>query len=123
MLITDLISITELSRLTKKSRPTIYKYCDDFQKSNYDNIPYSFLILFEKACTGEFSKENIVEYCNKTFFSSCQSEELNEIVKLITENINKINIKNLKNYILEEIENDKRDWNCVTAQNSILEIK
>ena len=109
MLITDLISITELSRLTKKSRPTIYKYCDDFQKSNYDNIPYSFLILFEKVCTGEFSKENIVEYCNKTFFPSCQSEELNEIVKLITENINKINIKNLKNYILEEIENDKRD--------------
>ena len=30
MLITDLISITELSRLTKKSRPTIYKYINEY---------------------------------------------------------------------------------------------
>ena len=51
MIITDFISITELSRLTKKSRPTIYKYLDDFHLGNYDDIPYSIITLFKMAKT------------------------------------------------------------------------
>ena len=34
MKITDMISITELSRLLKKTRPTVYKYVSDFEKGN-----------------------------------------------------------------------------------------
>ena len=35
MKVTDLITITELSRIMNKSRPTIYKYISDFEEERY----------------------------------------------------------------------------------------
>ena len=34
--INDLITVTELSRLTGKTRPTVYKYIKDFERERYE---------------------------------------------------------------------------------------
>ena len=46
MNIVEVITISELSRLTKKSRPTLYKYINDYENQVYDNIPFNFIKLF-----------------------------------------------------------------------------
>ena len=43
MPITNYITITELARLTHKSRPSIYKYVENYEVSNYDDVPYSII--------------------------------------------------------------------------------
>ena len=65
MFITDQVTITELSRLTKRSRPTIYKYINDYLSGNYDDIPFSFLKLFQMS--SNCSKSDIEHYCHKTY--------------------------------------------------------
>ena len=107
MLITDLISITELSRLTKKSRPTIYKYINEYGKGNYDDIPYSMINLFKMAETS--TKSEIISYCNATYgatYSANCDEELQELIDLIVSNKEHLNVAKIKNIILEEINND-----------------
>ena len=106
MFITDMLTITELSRLTKKSRPTLYKYINDFSFGRYDDIPYSIITLFQmsKNCT----KEELVSYCQNTYGSNehgCTKEQTKELVDLILKNENKLDIKKIKEIILKEIEN------------------
>ena len=43
MPITDYMTVTELARLTHKSRPSIYKYVESYEQNNYDDIPYSII--------------------------------------------------------------------------------
>ncbi len=106
MIITDLIPITELSRLTRKSRPTIYKYLRDFSNGNYDNIPYSIINLFKMTDTA--TKDEIISYCNSTYgmsFASASNAELQELFNLIVSNQYQIDLKKIKKYILEELNN------------------
>ena len=104
MLVTDLISITELSRLTGKSRPTIYKYINEYNAGNYDDIPFSFIKLFDMA---KFSSRADIEgYCYKTYGvpdSLKSNEEIKEVIMLISENSGNIDFEKLKKFILEEI--------------------
>ena len=39
-------SITELSNLTGKTRPTLYKYMKAYIDGSFDDLPYSFIQLF-----------------------------------------------------------------------------
>ena len=106
MLITDFISITELSRLTKKSRPTIYKYLNDFNLGNYDDIPYSIINLFKMAATS--TKAEIIAYCNATYgtsYSDNCDEEVQELINLIISNQKDLNISKIKDFIMEELKN------------------
>ena len=48
-MINDIITVTELSRLKGKTRPTVYKYIKDFEADRYDAVPYTFLMLLEMA--------------------------------------------------------------------------
>ena len=107
MFITDIISITELSRLTGKSRPTIYKYINDYNIGNYDDIPFSIIELFKMSSS--CSKLDIITYCRKTYGENKQAydEETEEIIDLIIKNKTRLNIIKLKDFILGEIENDK----------------
>ena len=107
MFITDIISITELSRLTGKSRPTIYKYINDYNIGNYDDIPFSIIELFKMSSS--CSKLDIITYCRKTYGKNKQAydEETEEIIDLIIKNKTRLNIIKLKDFILGEIENDK----------------
>lgn len=100
MKITDLVTITELSRITNKSRPTLYKYISDYEAGNYNDIPATVLKLFDSIVKGEFSKKDIYSYCDTYFM---ENDELQEIFSLIKEYRSKINLERLKEFILKEI--------------------
>lgn len=106
MFITDLISVTELSRLTNKSRPTIYKYINDYNIGNFDDIPYSFIELLKMSKSS--SREEIIKFCYNAYGQpSCGFDsEVQEIITLITKNKDKINLKKIKEFIQGEIKND-----------------
>jgi hypothetical protein len=106
MFITDFISITELSRLTKKSRPTIYKYLNDFNSGNYDDIPYSIINLFKMAETS--TKAEIIAYCNatyKTTYADNCDEEVQELINLIILKQKELDISKIKDFIMGELNN------------------
>jgi hypothetical protein len=101
MLITDLISITELSRLTKKSRPTIYKYINEYNKGNYDEIPYSMTNLFKMAETS--TKAEIIAYCNATYgttYADNCDEEVQELINLIISRQKELDVSKIKDFIM-----------------------
>lgn len=105
MLITDIITITELSRLTQKSRPTLYKYVNDYKNNNLDEIPYSFIRLFELAREGG-SKNSIIDYCKITYGDkSVNKDDINKILFMISENVDKLDLKKIINFIEGEIKN------------------
>lgn len=107
MLITDFISITELSRLIKKSRPTIYKYLNDYDLGNYDDIPYSIINLFKMAETA--TKAEIIAYCNSTYgttYANNCDEEVQELINLIISKQKDLDIAKIKDYIMGELGND-----------------
>ncbi|MBO5206069.1 MAG: hypothetical protein J6C09_00630 [Clostridia bacterium] len=106
MLVRDLISITELSRITNKSRPTLYKYLNDYHIGKYDEIPYSFIIMFDMIEKNEATKSDIINYCRKTYstVSNGNDAELDEIVGMLTRNRDKLNLTEIKKLITERIE-------------------
>ena len=56
------IPITELSSLTRKSRPTIYKYLSLYQEKDYGSVPYAFVTLFKMMDDRSISKKEILDY-------------------------------------------------------------
>ena len=108
MVITDIISITELSRLTKKSRPSIYKYINEYNDRNFDDIPFSFIKLLDMAYTNR-SKAEIIAYCHTTYGTDATSSldrETQELINLIVLNRNAIDINRVKKFILEELDHE-----------------
>lgn len=103
MPITDYITITELARLTHKSRPSIYKYVENYEENNYDNIPYSIIELFKMIESG-CSKQAILDYCNKKF-GNTQDISIQEIINLLNDNKGKLDMNKIKHLIEEEIQN------------------
>lgn len=115
MKITDMISITELSRLLKKTRPTVYKYVSDFEKGNFGALPSSVKKLFSNISKGSLPKKEIYEYCDHWYddgFSATEfrSKEtravepsLKEIINLLKANERKLNLRRIKEFIEEEI--------------------
>jgi len=57
------LRLTELSNYLKISRPTLYKYIDDFEKKRYSKIDYDTLELFKyiKLKT-TLSKLQVIDY-------------------------------------------------------------
>ena len=108
MIITDFISITELSRLTKKSRPTIYKYLNNFSQGNYDDIPYSIINLFKMAETS--TKAEIIAYCNATYgttYADNCDEEVRELINLIISKQKELDISKIKDFIMGKLNTDE----------------
>lgn len=102
------LSITELSRLLKKSRPTVYKYVTDYKWKRFDSIPNSIKELFDRIESG-CAKSEIYSYCERNFFDKeIKSGELKLLINLIIENEETIDLEKLKKFILGEIENGKR---------------
>ena len=108
MFITDLISITELSRLTKKSRPTIYKYINDYYNGNFDEIPYTFIKLFELSKEANVSKEKIKMYCLSNYgdFNNSENEDLKRIIELLNNNLDVLDLGKIKSFIEGELKNE-----------------
>ena len=113
MNLTDYLSVTELSRLTGKTRPTIYKYITSYENKKYDDIPYSFLMLLRMADDPSASRDEILSFCMKSFGSDVKEVSVNgmlhEVIRLISDNHDKIDLKRLKKNIETEIKkNEKR---------------
>ena len=113
MKITDVVSITELSRLLNKSRPTVYKYVSDFEAGKHSEVPLSVRKLFHEIQGGNAPKKEIYEYCDRWFMSGSMQDvkkpkdkpiTIQEIVKLIKLNQKKLDLKKLKEYLVKEIE-------------------
>ena len=113
MQITDFITITELSKLLGKSRPTVYKYISDYESGNHAAIPHSVKSLFDKIMSGETSKRGVFEYCDHWFASRTQTAQsvnsekpttLREVINLLKANEKRLNLGKIKKYIEEELE-------------------
>lgn len=105
MKIQVLLTITELSRLLNKSRPSTYKYISDYENGKFENIPKPIKDLFDNVESGKFNKSNIYEYCY-SFFLIDNEEEIKEIYDLLNENKDKLDLTKIKQYIVKEIENE-----------------
>ena len=110
MKITDMISITELSRILNKSRPTVYKYISDFESGKTAGLPLSVKKLFTQIAAGDIPKRGIYEYCEHWFaggevqgVSKSKTVMLKEIVKLLKDNEKKLNLEKIKAYIEKEL--------------------
>ena len=107
MKIQELFSITELSRLLNKSRPSTYKYISDYEKDDYDNIPKIIKELFDNVESGKFNKSNVYDYCYQFMLQNNQ-QDLKAIYELLNENKNKLDLIKIKEYILKELSNEQQ---------------
>ena len=96
-------SITELSNLTGKTRPTIYKYLKAYVDGSFDDLPYSFIQLFNLMDKPEVNRKEIIDYCNANFKGVDEDIKIQEIISLIKNNKEKIDLDNIKKFIEEEI--------------------
>lgn len=101
-MITDAITITELARLTKKSRPTIYKWVTMYERGECEGLPHSVLELFD-IIEAKKSKKEIYEFCEVSFIDAADDDSLREVITLLSENRQRLDILKIKNFILEEI--------------------
>ena len=99
------LTITELSTLTGKTRPTLYKYIRDYDANNFDAVPFSFIRLFELMDEQGSERKDIVNFCKANFVMPDEDIKVNEIISLIQGNKDKIDLEKLKKAIEEEINN------------------
>ncbi len=96
-------SITELSSLTNKSRPTLYKYLDAYDLGAYDELPYSFIGLFDLLGKPGVARKDIVSYCESAFAKAESDPLLGEIIALLRQNKDRLDLIKIKQYITKEI--------------------
>ncbi|MBQ8292159.1 MAG: hypothetical protein IJX88_06630 [Clostridia bacterium] len=112
MKITDVISITELSKILNKSRPTVYKYVSDFENGKYGGIPHSVKKLFLQIQAGSIPKREIYEYGEYWFssgstpsgsFEKGKATKLKDIFKLLKDNERSLDLEKIKEFINKEL--------------------
>lgn len=99
--ITDTVTITELSRLTNKSRPTIYKWITLYESGDGDELPRAVKELFDLIAE-RGSKKDVYQFCESKFFDGGE-DELKEIFDLLRSNKDKLDLKKIKKIIEEEL--------------------
>ena len=106
MEVTDAISITEIAKLLKKSRPTVYKYISDFEMGNELAVPEAVCQLFHMIVDSEISKAEIVRYCEKRFGAPDLevSEECQEIINLLRKYEKDLDLRRIRKFIDKEID-------------------
>lgn len=98
MKIVDRITITELARLTKKSRPTLYRYVEAYENNVFDEVPYFFVMLFEQIKNGA-SRKKIEELCFSHFGED--DSKTKEVIDYINQNKDRIDFDKLLEYLKE----------------------
>ena len=101
MKIIDAVTISELSRLLNKSRPTVYKYISDFEEGIYDTIPENVKELFRLISEEEISLDEINDFCNKRFGEANKriSVSAKKAIDYIIENQDRIDFVELDEYL------------------------
>ena len=97
------LTITELSILTGKTRPTLYKYINAYDNGELDDVPFSFIQLFNLINKPNVRRKEIMNYCDLNFRGVDSDIKVNEIITLIKNNKSNIDLDNLKKYIEEEL--------------------
>ena len=102
MKINDFISITELSRLTGKSRPTLYKYVAEYERGRTGELPLLMLNLV-RLIDGGCAKSQVYRYCEENFAAAPgkKSATDEEILSLIRAHRDSIDIEKLKKFLEE----------------------
>ena len=103
--ITDTVSITELSRLTNKSRPTIYKWLMLYENESKDELPLAIAKLFDLIADNG-SKRDVYQFCEEQFVVRDDDEALEEVLRLLRTNRSKLDLEKVKNFVLEELKNE-----------------
>ena len=103
MRIEKILSITELSNLTGKTRPTIYKYINAYEDGDYDSVPYSFIQLFNLMEKPNVKKIEIINYCRNNFVEVDKDDKLNDFVKYLKEHKDKLDLEKVRQIIEKEI--------------------
>ncbi|MDE6276211.1 MAG: hypothetical protein K2M75_06725 [Clostridia bacterium] len=103
--ITDNVTITELSRLTNKSRPTIYKWITLYENESKEELPQVIAQLFDMIAENA-SKKDIYQFCEDQFVARNEDEDLEEILQLLRKYRGKLNLERIRNFILEEMRNE-----------------
>lgn len=104
-MITDKVTITELSRLTNKSRPTIYKWITLYENESKFELPQVISQLFDMI-EDSASKKEIYQFCEDQFIVKNVDEELDEILWLLRKYRAQLNFEKIKNFLLEELKNE-----------------
>ncbi len=119
--ITDIITISELSRLINISRPTLYKYIEDFENNRFGGISYDYVLLFQFIVNDNtISKKQIYDYCANTFRVTSdkvileklkmkmeEDNDYKDTISLLVNNMDKIDIKELNEYINNKLGENK----------------
>lgn len=104
-MITDNLSVTELARITGKSRPTLYKYISEYEEGERASVPKDIAGLFGLIEKGA-GKREIYAYCENRFLPQAFGEgRLGEVIRLIADNCEKIDLDALEKYIFKELKN------------------
>lgn len=101
--VTDNMTVTELSRLTGKSRPTVYKWITLYDTGKLDELPQKIVELFDLIAKGG-KKRDIYRFCDDMFVS----DELSELFELVRANRDKLDINKIIKFITEEINNGQQ---------------
>lgn len=84
MAINGKITISELSRLVDISRPTLYKYVEEYEKGNFNTIPKELLKLFDYINSDSVTdKSMIIGYCIDTYKKTNEHSVLDKIKMLM----------------------------------------
>ena len=102
--ITDTVTITELSRLTNKSRPTIYKWLMLYESEKKEELPQVIARLFDMIAESG-SKKDIYQFCEEQFVVKNDDEGLEEILSMLRTYRSKLDLEKVKNFLLEELKN------------------
>lgn len=65
--ITDVITISELSRMLDLTRPTLYKYITTFEKGDYSKLSFNLVELFNFIVDEAATKRDIYDYIDKKY--------------------------------------------------------
>lgn len=98
-----ILTITELSNVTGKTRPTLYKYIASYEAGNLDDVPFTFIQLFNLMKKPNVTRKEIMSFCEQNFKTVDEDIRINEIISLLKNNANKIDLDELKKSIEKEI--------------------
>ena len=95
-------SITELSTLTNKSRPTLYKYLDAYDLEDYEELPYSFVALFDLMKRPGVARQEIIDFCHSSFAKAEEDPRLAEVFAFLRQHKDEIDFAKLNEYLKKE---------------------
>lgn len=77
---------------------------NEYQRANYDEVPYSIMILFDMILSSNIPREKIIQYCSEKFGNDDnENAEIKEIVQLIYDHYEEIDLNEIKEFIKERI--------------------